>query len=61
MHSVLLTDISKNHVKIISKRNDTCISQKTPGCKISVVLYKMASVKKSCEIKGDSQEMAVMV
>ena len=29
--------------------------------KKSVALFKMASVKKSCEVKGGGQEMAVMV
>jgi len=35
-------------------------NQKQPGYKKGVALFKMASVK-SCEIKGGSQEMAVMV
>ena len=36
-------------------------TQKQPDCTKGAVLFKMASIKKSCEIKGGSQEMAVIV
>ena len=36
-------------------------TQKQPGCKKKgVALFKMASAKKSCKIKGGSQEITVM-
>ena len=35
-------------------------TQKQPGSKNGVALFKMASIK-SCEIKRGAQEMAVMV
>ena len=38
-----------------------CLLKNRPTVKKGVSLFKMASVKKSCEIKGGSQEMAVMV
>ena len=36
-------------------------AQKQLGCKKSVVLFKVASVKKVVKSKGGGQEMAVMV
>ena len=48
-----------NPVKVLQK--DVISTQKQPGCKKGEALFKMASVKKSCEIKGGGQEMAVMV
>jgi len=48
--------------KNITKRSDICSKKR---CSLAVkkiaALFKMASVKKSCEIKGGGQEMAVMV
>ena len=35
--------------------------QKQPGCKKSCGPIKNGQCEKNCEIKGDSQEMAVMV
>ena len=39
----------------------TAILKKQTNCKNDAALFKMANVKRSCEIKGGGQEMAVMV